>query len=152
MVPKVFPWPLFDMLLRDVGSPKADATYTLKHLAAVSPEEADSLGKILAYQAADITEVLGDLGWERVPELAGRILTQETKAEFVDAYVKWCFGKKIEVQFRAFSNGFHSMLNKSVMVQKMLDAQQLERIVSGGDLPVDIAAIRRFAEVQHWRD
>merc|ERR1712107_37958 len=150
LIPKAFPWPLYDLLLRDLGSPRASRTLTLLHLAAVSPEEAHSVGQVQAYEGEDITDLFGDLGWERVPCLEGQVLSQKTKNDFVDAYVHWSLGQKIADRYGPFSLGFRSVLGSSVLVQSMVDAKQLERIVCGDDAPVDLAAIRRRAVLQSW--
>jgi E3 ubiquitin-protein ligase HERC3 len=149
-IPNVFPWPLFDLLLRDLGSPRASAELTLQHLAAVSQAEADSLSKVQEHEGMDITEIFGDLGWERIPQLEGKTLTQDTKSEFVKAYVHWSLEEKIKDRFGPFSRGFRCMVGSSVMMQKMVDAKQLERIMCGAEIPVDIAAIRRRALHQNW--
>lgn len=150
LVPNVFPWTLYDLLLRDLGSPKASKNLTLQHLAAVSPAEADSIGKVQAYEGDDIDEVFGDAGWERVPSLEGKQLEQASKATFVTAYVEWSLGAKIAESYGPLSAGFRAVLGGSEMVQKMVDAHQLERIVCGGDVAVDLAAIRRRALLQNW--
>jgi len=149
-IPKVFPWPLYDLLLRDLGSPRASKKLGLHHLAAVSAEEANSIGKVAEHSGENITELFGDLGWERVPRLRDRVLTQASKGDFLDAYVEWSFGEKIEDRYGPFSKGFHAVLGSSKMVQQMVDAKQLEHIVCGGEAPVDVPAIRRFAVTQHW--
>mmetsp|Transcript_30891 Transcript_30891/g.71759 ORF Transcript_30891/g.71759 Transcript_30891/m.71759 type:complete len:136 (+) Transcript_30891:311-718(+) len=38
----------------------------------------------------------------------------------------------------------------SVMIREMVDAKQLERIMCGGGVPVDVAAIRRRALLLNW--
>lgn len=150
LIPNVFPWPLYDLLLRDLESPRASCKFTLQHLAAVSQLEADSLGKIRECDSEDITDTFGDLGWDRVPTLIGKTLTQATKNEFIDAYIDWSFGSKIADRFGPLSAGFRAVLGNSVMVRKMVDAKQLERIACGGEFPVDVAAIRRRASLQNW--
>jgi hypothetical protein len=149
-VPKVFPWPLYDLLLRDLGSPRASWRLTLQHLAAVSAEEANSIGKVAEHSGEDITELFGDLGWERVPRLQGRVLTQATKQDFLDAYIEWSLGEKIADRYGPFSEGFRALLGSSTMVRQMVDAKELEHIVCGGEDPVDVGAIRRFAVTQNW--
>ena len=71
-------------------------------------------------------------------------------SEFIDAYVQWSFGEKIVSSYGPMSSGFRAVLGSSVMVQKMVDASQLERIVCGGEVPVDVPAIRRRAVLQDW--
>mmetsp|Transcript_30890 Transcript_30890/g.71755 ORF Transcript_30890/g.71755 Transcript_30890/m.71755 type:complete len:652 (+) Transcript_30890:397-2352(+) len=149
-LPNVFPWPLYDLLLRDLASPRASTLLTLQHLAAVSQDEAQSLSKVKEYEGDDIGELFGDLGWERVAELEGKTLTQATKNFFVDAYVRWSFGPKIKDCYRPFSDGFCAILGMSVMIREMVDAKQLERIMCGGGVPVDVAAIRRRALLLNW--
>lgn len=152
LIPNVFPWPFYDLLLRDLDSPRACNSFTLQHLAAVSQAEADSLGKVRECMGDDITETFGDLGWDRVPSLAGKTLTQATKDEFINAYIDWSFGAKIADRFGPLSSGFRAVVGNSVMVRKMVDAKQLERIACGGEFPVDIAAIRRRCCMQNWDD
>jgi len=216
LLPCAFPWPLYDLLLRDLGSPhsscsrhpgvdlsgpedirrtilslckknsvKLKTTFedncqhvagqnshvtqelrsvpeplpgaaggaTLAHLEAVSPAEAASLRKVLDYQQDDIAEHFGTLGWERVGDRLKELeFSQATKHEFVQAYVHWSFEERIAHQIGPLSAGFQSVLGGSVMIQRMFDANQLERIMCGGEVPVDIEAIRRRAITQGWSD
>merc|ERR1711957_429172 len=82
--------------------------------------------------------------------MGGKTLSQSSKVEFVDAYIRWSLGEKIKDRFGPVSEGFREIMGSSVMVQKMLDASQLERILCGGSAPVDVAAIQRRAVHQHW--
>jgi len=171
LIPSVFPWTLFDLLLRDLQSPLSACALpgesaaggaggvggpTLAHLAAVSPEEADALQKMLEYDGDDIAEHFGDLGWERIgreitaPDGPG--LSQGTKAAFVEAYVHWSLGEKIADRLGPLAEGFRAVLGGSTMIRRMVDARQLERIVCGGEVPVDVSAIRRRAALQGWDD
>lgn len=158
LIPSVFPWTLFDLLLRDLGSPRAASSAArggpgLAHLAAVAPAEADALQKVLDYQDADIAAHFGELGWERAgSRLLGRNFSQDTKASFVQEYVTWCLGDRIAPQFRPLSEGFQAVLGSSSMVRQMVDAKHLERIVCGGEVPVDISAISRRATLQGWAE
>merc|ERR1712039_763164 len=98
------------------------------------------------------TDIFSDLGWEHVPGLEEKVLTQNTKSDFLDAYVNWSFGEKIADRYEPFSSGFRAVLGSSMIIRKMVDVKQLERIVCGGEIPVDVAAIRRRAVLQNWND
>lgn len=152
LIPNAFPSTLFELLLRDLGSPKATGAPGLAELAAVSPAEADSLRCVLDHGGADIGAHFGDLGWERTGRLRGEDLSQATKELFVSVYIDWSLGEKIRRQFGPLSAGFRAVLGSSVMVQRMVDAPQLERIVCGGEVPVDVGALRRRAAAQGWEE
>lgn len=152
LLPNAFPSTLFELLLRDLGSPKVTGALGLAELAAASPAEADSLRCVLDHDGADIGALFGDLGWERTGRLRGEDLSQETKELFVSVYIEWSLGEKIRRQFGPLSAGFRAVLGSSVMVQRMVDAPQLERILCGGEVPVDVGALRRRAAVQGWEE
>ncbi|CAK0858997.1 unnamed protein product [Prorocentrum cordatum] len=133
LIPNAFPSTLFELLLRDIGSASATRALGLSDLAAASPAEADSLRCVLDHQGADIGAHFGDLGWERTNRLRGEALSQATKELFVSVYIDWSLGEKIARQFGPLSAGFRAVLGSSVMVQRMVDAPQLERIVCGGE-------------------
>jgi len=151
LVPSIFPSTLFELLLHDMGSPHA-SNLTLEHLAAASPEEANSLRHILDYEGSDIGDVYGCLGWERTGRLLGKEITQDNKAEFVDAYVQWALTDRILHQFRHLSDGFRAVLGDSIMLEQMVDALHLEQIVSGGEVPVDVRALQKRCTLQGWED
>eukprot|EP00929_Paragymnodinium_shiwhaense_P119102 TRINITY_DN90993_c0_g1_i1.p1 TRINITY_DN90993_c0_g1~~TRINITY_DN90993_c0_g1_i1.p1 ORF type:complete len:833 (-),score=236.68 TRINITY_DN90993_c0_g1_i1:22-2520(-) len=153
-VPKVFPWPFFELLLRDFGSPLAPTVpLSLAHLAAVSPVEATSLQKVLDYEEADIEEIFGELGWERTGDrVDGLRLSQETKHTFVQAYVDWCFAERLRGKFDELSEGFRAVLGKSLLLKELVDRLQFELIVCGGEEEVDVAAIRRRAKHEDWKE
>jgi len=75
---------------------------------------------------------------------------QETKCEFVQAYVDWFFHERIEAQFGPMSSGFRAILGGSSLLRSMVDAVQLERIVCGGTVPVDVTAIQRGVTLEGW--
>lgn len=150
LVPKIFPHVLYERLLHDLESPCAKPLL-LDDLAAVSQDVAQSLQRVLDYEGDDIGTVFGDLDWEstgRVPK--GRLLEQQHKKEFVQAYVDWFFHDRIASQLNPLSQGFRAILGGSSLLQSMVDAVQLEKIVCGNSVPVDIDAIRRGATQEGW--
>jgi len=150
LVPKIFPHVLYERLLHDLESPCAKPL-CLSDLAAVSQESAQSLQKVLDYEGDDIGTVFGDLDWastERVPKDA--TLSLSNKADFVQAYVDWFFHEKIATQLVPLSEGFRAILGGSSLLQSMVDAVQLEKIVCGNSVPVDIDAIQRGATQEGW--
>ncbi|CAE7203041.1 Ube3a [Symbiodinium sp. CCMP2592] len=149
LIPTAFPWTLFDLLLLDMGAPNASGRLSLSHLAALAPEEAHSLRQILDYQGSDLEKHFGELGWERTGRLKGRSLSQASKSDFVNAYIDWRLSDDIEAQFKPFSRGFKQVVGDSHML-RMLDAEQLEWIVSGAQRPVDMAAVRSRADHEGW--
>jgi len=148
-VPSIFPSTLFELLLRNMGSPHA-TELTLEHLAAASPEEANSLRQILDYQNADIGEVYGNLGWERTGRLLGKEITQDNKLDFVNAYVQWALTDRIQHQFGPLSDGFRAVLGNSIMLECMVGAIHLEQIVCGGEVPVDMRAVQKRCALRGW--
>jgi len=146
LVPGIFPRVLYERLLQDLESPYAKPV-SLEDIAPVSEDVAKSLQKVLDYADEDIGTVFGDLEW---PEDVGRELTQQTKAAFVQAYADWYLHGRIAKQYEPLSEGFRSILGGSAMLRSMVDAVQLEKIVCGGAVPVDVAAIRRGVTLEGW--
>lgn len=150
LVPGIFPRVLFERLLHDLQSPCA-RQIGLLDVAMVSKETAQSLQKVLDYTGADIDAVFGDLGWANTGLIdAGEMLTQDNKGDFVQAYVTWFFKDLISDQFEPLSEGFMAILGGSPLLRSMVDAVQLEKIVCGSSVPVDVAAIRRGAAHEGW--
>lgn len=150
LVPNIFPRVLYERLLHDLESPCA-RHLGLEDLATVSEDLAKGLRKVLDYECEDISSVFGDLGWARTGRLAADCqLTQENKCQFVQAYVDWFFHERIQGQFGPLSAGFRAILGDSSLLRSMVDAVQLEKIVCGGNIPVDVAAIHRGATHEGW--
>lgn len=152
LVPPNFPPALYQLLLWDLQSPCAKPLL-LQDLAAVEQETAKSLQRVLDYEEDDIGIVFGDLDahWAatgRVP--LDSKLTQHNKAEFVKAYVDWFFYDRVAAQLKPLSDGFRAILGGSLLLKNMVDAVQLEKIVCGGSVPVDISAIQRGATQEGW--
>lgn len=145
LVPNIFPRVLYELLLQDLESPVA-RKLELEDLASVSKETAQSLQRVLDYAADDIGNVFGDLDWVA----KDCELTQANKALFVQAYVDRFFNERIASQLTPLSEGFRAILGCSELLHSMVDAVQLEKIVCGGSVPVDIAAIRRGAAHEGW--
>eukprot|EP00928_Gymnodinium_smaydae_P095480 TRINITY_DN8223_c0_g1_i2.p1 TRINITY_DN8223_c0_g1~~TRINITY_DN8223_c0_g1_i2.p1 ORF type:complete len:723 (+),score=148.56 TRINITY_DN8223_c0_g1_i2:292-2460(+) len=151
LVPNIFPRVLYERLLQDLESPCARKNLCLDDLGSVSRDMAQSLQRVLDYGLPDIGDVFGDLDWAATGRLpAGAQLTQETKALFVQAYIEWFFTDRISSQFVPLSEGFRAILGGSALLQSMVDAVQLEKIVCGGSVPVDVGAIRRGASCEGW--
>jgi ubiquitin-protein ligase E3 A len=150
LVPNIFPRVLYECLLEDLKSPCARQV-TLEDLATVSRETAQSLQRVLDYTGDDIGAVFGDLDWGYNESLLdGGILGQGNKAQFVQAHVDWFFRRRFAAQLAPLSEGFRAILGCSALLQSMVDAVQLEKIVCGGSVPVDVAAIRRGATHEGW--
>ncbi|CAE7245811.1 Ube3a, partial [Symbiodinium necroappetens] len=98
---------------------------------------------------SDLEQHFGELGWERTGRLKGQSLSQASKSDFVNAYIDWRLSDDIEAQFKPFSRGFKQVVGDSHML-RMLDAEQLEWIVSGAQRPVDMAAVRSRADHEGW--
>lgn len=150
LVPNIFPRVLYERLLHDLDSPCA-RPIGLEDLATVSKEMAQSLQRVLDYSLDDIDTVFGDLDWTVTGRVAiGERLTQQTKVGFVQAYIDWFVTDRISSQFAPLSEGFRAILGGSALLRSMVDAVQLEKIVCGGSVPVDVSAIRRGAAHEGW--
>ncbi|CAK0815492.1 unnamed protein product [Prorocentrum cordatum] len=150
LVPNIFPRVLYGCLLEDLQSPCA-RPITLEDLATVSRETAQSLQRILDYTGDDIGDVFGELDWGSLGcRLDGKVLAQSSKAQFVQAHVDWFIRQRFAAQLAPLSEGFRAILGCSALLQSMVDAVQLEKIVCGGSVPVDVAAIRRGAAHEGW--
>jgi hypothetical protein len=144
LVPSIFPRVLYERLLQDLESPYAKPV-GLEDLAPVSEDIARSLQRVLDYEADDIGIVFGDLDWAGAKDTE---LCQGNKATFVQDYVEWFFRERTAEQFEPLSQGFRTILGSSSLLRNMVDAVQLERIVCGGTVPVDMP---RFAVALRWR-
>jgi len=150
LVPNIFPHALYELLLHDLNSPRAKPM-GIADLASVCQETASSLQKVLDYTGPDIGSVFGDLGLGDLGCVnQGSALTQANKRCFVLAFVDWFLRKRIAKQLAALSMGFQQILGSSRLLQSMVDSVQLEKIVCGGNIPVDIAAIRTGATHAGW--
>jgi ubiquitin-protein ligase E3 A len=149
LVPNIFPRVLYEKLLYDLESPSSRPS-CMEDLATVSKDNAIALQRVLDYEGEDIGKVFGDLDWVATGLPEDAKLTQETKESFVQAYIEWFFSARIYDQFGPLSEGFRAILGGSALLQSMVDAVQLEKIVCGGSVPVDIPAIRRGAAQEGW--
>eukprot|EP00927_Polykrikos_kofoidii_P014374 TRINITY_DN16295_c0_g2_i1.p1 TRINITY_DN16295_c0_g2~~TRINITY_DN16295_c0_g2_i1.p1 ORF type:complete len:861 (-),score=128.65 TRINITY_DN16295_c0_g2_i1:454-3036(-) len=150
LVPNIFPRVLYDLLLHDLGSPFS-RRIGLESLAMVDSELTKSLQRIFEYGDDDIHEVFGDIGWPTTDQLPeGTRLTPSNKGDFLQAYVTWFFHDRISTQFGPLSEGFRAILGGSPLLRSMVDSVQLEKIVCGASVPIDIVAIRRGATLEGW--
>jgi len=150
LVPNIFPRVLYEKLLHDLESPCA-RPLGVQDLAMVSEDIARSLQNVLDYMGEDIDEHFGEMGWVRTGTITpDRELSQANKAAFVQAYIDWFFGGRVERQLRPLSEGFRAILGGSKLLRNMVDSVQLEKIVCGGKVPVDSVAIQRGATAEGW--
>jgi len=149
LVPNIFPGVFYERLLHDLKSPYA-RSLGLVDLGRVTRETAQSLQRILDYPSDDIGSVFGELHFPGLP--ADFRLTQQNKQIYVDAYVRWFFYERIEAQFAPLCEGFRAIVGDSVLLQRMVDGVQLEKIVCGDSVPVDTSAIRRGAAYEGWEE
>lgn len=130
---------------------------------------------MLDYEGEDIGDVFGDLEWPTTEEWRERLvdgvprgallgcdkspsgkslppenLSQETKAAYVQAYAEWWLCEKPGKQLRPLSEGFRAVIGGSRLLKTLVDAAQLEKILCGETVPVDIGAIRSGADVTSW--
>lgn len=152
LVPSVFPRVLYDRLLHDLGSPHAKQL-GLDDVASACMETAQSLQAILDYNGHDIEAVFGDLDFESIVHLPSDFkLSRENKHFFVQSYATWFFNERISAQFTPLSEGFRTIVGSSGLLRWMVGAVQLEQIVCGGSVPVDVPAIRRGSAHQGWSE
>mmetsp|Transcript_3574 Transcript_3574/g.8967 ORF Transcript_3574/g.8967 Transcript_3574/m.8967 type:complete len:783 (+) Transcript_3574:51-2399(+) len=152
LVPNIFPRALYQLLLHDLQSPCAKRL-GLEDLATVCKDMASCMQKVLDYAEPDIGSHF--LEWDlaghgRLPPCT--TLTQDNKYEIVQIYIDWLFHERIAAQLQPLSEGFRVILGGSSLLQSMVDAVQLERIVCGGCVPVDVASINRGARHEGWND
>jgi len=146
LVPRVFPRCFYAMLLRDLGSTQCQPL-GICDLATVAPEVAHSLEQLLVHAGDDIDEVYGSLSWPGRPECR---LSHANKDEFVASYVDWFFTQRFEKQMGPFTAGFRAVLGRSELLKCLFDVAQLEAIICGGDVPVDVEAVRGAAVFEAW--
>jgi len=150
LVPSIFPRVLYERLLQDLESPCA-RQMGIQEVAMVNEEVAQSLRLVLEYTCEDIGAVFGDMGWERTGHITEDCqLTQANKHDFVQAYIDWFFGERVRRQLEPLSVGFRAILGGSSLLRSMVDSVQLEKIVCGGTIPVDAAAIQRGSSHEGW--
>lgn len=150
LVPNIFPRVMYERLLQELQSPYAKPI-SLECMAQVSVETARSLQRVVDYKGDDIEELFGDLGWERTGRIEeSSALNQKNKHRFIQAYIDWYICDRATAQFKPLSEGFRSILGRSMLLRSMVDAVQLEKIVCGGATPVDMDAIKRGAMYEGW--
>lgn len=145
-VPKVFPRCLYALLLRNLGSLQYQAP-GLSELAVVAPELAKSLERLLEHDGDDLDDMYGCLSWPSRPDGP---LTHGNKRDFVALYVDWFFTGRFAEQLKPFCTGFREVMGRSGLLRRLFDAAQLENVVCGGDVPVDVAAIRAASVEDGW--
>eukprot|EP00747_Dinoflagellata_sp_TGD_P111380 gnl/TRDRNA2_/TRDRNA2_171212_c0_seq1.p1 gnl/TRDRNA2_/TRDRNA2_171212_c0~~gnl/TRDRNA2_/TRDRNA2_171212_c0_seq1.p1 ORF type:complete len:853 (+),score=143.09 gnl/TRDRNA2_/TRDRNA2_171212_c0_seq1:44-2560(+) len=145
LLPPVFPQVMYCLLLKDLGSPRSARPLTLGDLATVSPAMAKSLEKLLEYEGEDVGELFC-LDWPR-----GNELTPMNRAEHVDAYVQWFFLERYAAQLQPLYKGFQAVVGLSPLLQNLVDSIQLEQILCGAELPIDVEAIRTGATEEGWK-
>lgn len=148
LLPPVFPSVLYNLLLRALGSPLA-RPWTLLDLARVSPHMASGLESLLEYDGDDASDVF-PLDWPRAPELA--TLPPSGRAGYVQGYVEWYFDERFGPQARPFCEGFAAVVGHSRLLRTLVDAEQLEQIICGLELPLDVAAVRQGAKATGWAE
>lgn len=142
-LPGAFPGVLYTLLLRAIGSTRVAAP-TLADLASVQPELARGLKELLHYEGADVADVF-PLSWPRSAELNAGNRKQHT-----EAYVQWFFEERYAAQLSPLCEGFRAVLGGSELLRVLVDAAQLEQIVCGVEVPLDVAAVRRNADLRGW--
>lgn len=151
-VPNIFPPALYELLLEDLESPCA-RMLDIEDLGAVSTDIARSLQQVFDYVGEDINDHFGELAWPRGTRLSEEsVLSQSSKANFVQAYIEWFFHERISNQLKPLSSGFRAILGGSALLRTMVDAVQLEKIVCGGAQTVDVEAIRLGAVLEGWTE
>jgi hypothetical protein len=142
-LPAAFPAVLYGLLLRAIGSTRVAAP-TLADLASAQPDLARGLTELIHYEGADVAEVF-PLSWPRSAEL-----NTENRKQYAEAYVKWFFEERYAAQLGPLYEGFRAVLGGSELLRVLVDASQLEQIVCGVEVPLDVAAIRQNAEMRGW--
>ncbi|CAK0872570.1 unnamed protein product [Prorocentrum cordatum] len=150
LVPNIFPRCLFEKLLQELNSPCARPLW-LEDVASVDKDIARTLRHVLDYKDDDIGTVYGEMGWQRAG-CPDEPLSQSNKMDFVRTYVDWFFHGRVAAQFGPLNHGFQEILGSSSLLRRMVDAVQLERIICGGVVPVDVEAIRRRATYEGWTE
>jgi len=151
LVPNIFPSVFYERLLHDLESPYA-RPLGLDDVSKVSRETAMSLHRILEYAEDDVGTVFGGLDFAPLLLPEDFRLSQSTKQVYVDAYVSWFFHGRIAAQLTPLSEGFRAIVGSSSLLQRMIGAVQLEQIVCGASVPVDIPAIRRGSAHEGWAE
>merc|ERR1712118_573518 len=97
----------------------------------------------------DIHDVFGDLDWPGKPDIR---LDHSNKTWFVGLYIEWFFRDRFAAQFCAFFGGFCAVLGRSELLRRFFDAAQLEAVICGGDVPLDVAALCAASAATGWAD
>jgi hypothetical protein len=144
MLPAFFPQVLYAMLIQHIW-PQSSHAFTLADLGRICPAIAQSLDRLLEYEGDDLVELFR-LDWPR-----GEELTSENREEHVREYVQWFFSGRYANQLGPLSDGFKAVVGHSKLLQAgLVDAAQLEQIVCGAEIPVDVAAIQKGATIEGW--
>ncbi|MED6263774.1 hypothetical protein CHARACLAT_008019 [Characodon lateralis] len=126
-----FPLVLFKKLL--------DAEPTLEDMMEFSPAVGRNLQYILDYE----DDNLGDLditfmiNWDNTdvdldPKNPEKLVTNQNKKEFVDAYVNYAFNVSVESVFQEFKQGFFQVCDQQLV--KLFRPEELQGLLVGGDV------------------
>lgn len=64
------------------------------------------------------------------------IVTEENKKEYVELITEWRISKRVEEQFKAFSEGFHQLIPQDLII--VFDEREIELLIGGiADIDVD---------------
>uniref|UniRef100_A0A2C9JH74 HECT domain-containing protein n=1 Tax=Biomphalaria glabrata TaxID=6526 RepID=A0A2C9JH74_BIOGL len=123
MINLQFPLALFKKLLK--------RPVTLDDLTELEPVAGRSLQNLLDYDDDDIEEQFL-LDFENLcPDGKSRLVNHTNKEEFIDLHVDKLLNKSVEVQFKAFSEGFHSVCGGKVL--DLFHPQELQAMVVGNE-------------------
>lgn len=146
LLPAVFPEALYAVLLHDVDSHQIQS-FGPSDLATISHSTARGLEQLLSYDGDDVADVFS-LDWPRAHECEK--LAKEERASYVQAYIDWYFNEKFKKQREQFSLGFQEVLGNSDLLKSLVSASQLEQIICGTEVPLDVAAVQRSAVLNGW--
>jgi hypothetical protein len=143
-LPSFFPKTLYAMLLQEI-SPHDCKRFKLADIESISPAIAQSLERLLEYEEDDVLELF-ELDWPR-----GEELSHDNRYEHVTDYIQWFCSDRYATQLRPLSEGFGAVVGQSRLLRGgLVDAAQLEQIICGAELPVDVEALQRGSSTEGW--
>ncbi|XP_014911336.1 probable E3 ubiquitin-protein ligase HERC4 [Poecilia latipinna] len=125
-----FPLALFKKLL--------DIEPTLEDMMEFSEGVGGRLRYILDYEDdLEDLDITFEINWDETdvdldPSNPGKLVTNQNKKEFVDAYVNYAFNTSVEGVFQEFKRGFFLVCDQQLV--KLFRPEELQGVLAGGDV------------------
>ena len=139
--------------------PRVSSAYTLDDLAEWKPSLARGLRQLLEYEG-DVQEtfcrdfVVDVDRYGQIIQLPlcsngeKRPVTNSSRKEFVDLYVRYMLDTAVMRQFEPFKRGFFTVCGGNAL--SLFRPEEIELLVRGSDEPLDVTSLRAVAVYDNW--